>query len=181
MVRRRPRRNRHYRIDEVLTPDDRRAYGAVLRDPRTTVKSAHAWLGARGYRLSESAVARHMRHFLEAAHEQRATEQFALRLAEMEGSGEVSGDTFVRGAVLRADQLILEAIFALKPMEGTTPAKLNEFCDMVNRLIEVRERLGVLERVLRRAPAPQGGAASAEADAPMNEIADRVREILGTA
>ena len=28
-----------------------------------------------------------MRHFLEAVHEQRASEQFALRLAEMEGLG----------------------------------------------------------------------------------------------
>src|SRR4051795_13487791 len=180
MIRRRPRHNRHFLIDQALTPEDRRAYEAVLRDPRTTVKSAHAWLTGRGYGLSESAVARHMRHFLAGAQEQRVTEQLALRLAEMEGSGEVSRDAFVRGAVLRADQLILEAIFGLKPMEGTTPQAVNAFCAMMEQLIAVRERLGEVERSLRGAEAQEQGGAAGAGEAQMNEIADRVREILGT-
>src|SRR5437667_105638 len=64
--RRRPRVNRHFKIDHTLSPDDREAYLAFLREPRNTIDLAHAWLAGKGYRaLSRSAVARHRRHYLE--------------------------------------------------------------------------------------------------------------------
>jgi hypothetical protein len=83
---RRARQNRHFRIDQELSVEDRKAYQAYLMEPRTTNKSAHAWLAQKGYSFSESAVARHMRHFLEGHDQQRETERFALRVAEMAGA-----------------------------------------------------------------------------------------------
>ena len=63
---RRPPVNRHFKIDLVLKPADREAYDEVLRQPATTVDTAHAWLRERGYvNVSRSAVARHKRLFLE--------------------------------------------------------------------------------------------------------------------
>src|SRR3954454_23934540 len=98
--RRRPRQNRHYRIDHELTPQDREAYLAYLGEPRTTNKSAHVWLVARGYAtFSESAVARHKRFYLERFapdHEAQArAKQWAMLASETTHAG---GD-FVGGAV----------------------------------------------------------------------------------
>jgi hypothetical protein len=42
--RRRPRVNRHFKIDHELRPGDREAYLAHLREPRITIDLAHAWL-----------------------------------------------------------------------------------------------------------------------------------------
>jgi hypothetical protein len=132
---RRARRNRHFRIDEELKATDRTSYLAYLREPRTTNKSAHAWLVARGYTtFSESAVARHKRHALEGFEEQREAHRFALRLAEMSG-GDLSSETFLRGAILRVDQLILMATFELPPdVEGSTAEDVGEFADAMERL-----------------------------------------------
>ena len=81
---RRPRRNRHYRIDHELTAEDLAAYCDYLREPRTTNKSAHAWLVAHGYTtFSESAVARHKRHYLEQTHDDRRAMDNARQWAEL--------------------------------------------------------------------------------------------------
>src|SRR5438876_467072 len=43
--RRRPRVNRHFKIDHALSPDDREAYLAFLREPRNTIDLAHGGEG----------------------------------------------------------------------------------------------------------------------------------------
>ena len=164
--RRRPRRNRHSRIDHELKAEDREAYLSYLREPQTTNKSAHAWLCARGYDFSESAVARHMRHSLAGLEEQRAVEQFALRLAEM-AARDGSGPPFLRGALLRLDQLILMKTFDQRGTEGATPAQIRDFADALERLIELRNRLDKLDRLRGAEPGAR------EAD-----VNQRVREIL---
>ena len=60
---RRPPVARHYKIDG-LPPPVLAEYLDLLRDPRTTIDAAHAWLADRGHPHSRSAVARHRRHFL---------------------------------------------------------------------------------------------------------------------
>ena len=115
---RRARRKRHSRIDHELKGEDREAYLALLREPRTTNKSAHAWLCARGYSFSESAVARHMRHYLEGAHEQRVGEQFAMRYLDLPESGRVSPEHFLRAALFRMDQLLFERQWSCAATSG---------------------------------------------------------------
>ena len=169
---RRPRANRHFRIDHELRPEDRAAYLAFLREPQTTIKSAHAWLAGRGYAdLSESAVARHMRHSLAGFEQQRAAEQFSLHLAEL--AGREGGDhALLRGAVVRLDQLILDATFDLRPeTEGATPADLREFADVLGRLVDLRRQLGEIEAAAARAT-PAG---EAERE---REVKERIGRIL---
>jgi hypothetical protein len=61
---RRPRCNFHYKIDETLRDEDRDDYRALVRSPQMRIDDAHAWLLARGYQVSRSAVARHRRRLL---------------------------------------------------------------------------------------------------------------------
>jgi hypothetical protein len=91
------------------------------------------------------------------------------------------GDSFLRGAVLRADQLILEAVFELRPSaQDTSPAEVHEFADAMQRLIDVRNALAeVQERVARSKGI--GAEAPGEVEEISQRIAERVREILGGA
>src|SRR6476620_3243222 len=110
--RRRPRANRHYRIDHELSPPDREAYLSYLREPRTTNKSAHAWLVARGYTtFSESAVARHKRHYLEQDHEDRWARDNARQWAELARDVRKDGGDVVDGAVILHEVMAVKALF----------------------------------------------------------------------
>lgn len=177
---RRPRQNRHYRIDHELKPDDLAAYHAFLREPRTTNKSAHAWLAGRGYTtFSPSAVARHMRHFLRGVHERRAAEQFAERcvdLARSGGGGGAGGEqggrdgnVFLRGAVVGAEHLMFEAMWDLRHTVGpATPQSMKELVDTMRRLIDMRRQLGQLVDAL-----DTGGARASS-----HELSQWLRDLL---
>jgi hypothetical protein len=69
-------------VDHLLAPPDAAEYESLLQGPRTTIDAAHAWLTARGYALSRSAVARHRRRFLasrDAARAKAAESEQVLR------------------------------------------------------------------------------------------------------
>src|SRR3954465_7285771 len=72
VCRRRERSVFHYKVDELLRPEHRDVYLAMVRHPATRLDDAHAWLLARGYQLSRSAVTRHRRRLLarDADHDQ---------------------------------------------------------------------------------------------------------------
>jgi hypothetical protein len=150
---RRPRVNRHYRIDAELTPDDLAAYRAVLVEPPTTNKSARAWLVARGYAtFSESAVARHRRHHLETVAEQSRAVELARQYATLARTGEApggvtpsgdtpSGDDFMRGAVLRAEHLLWETLFDARDDGPVTMDDLMRYLKMVSCMVQTRRQL----------------------------------------
>ena len=158
--RRRPRQNRHYRIDHELKPDDLAAYRAYLREPRTTNKSAHAWLVGRGYTtFSESAVARHKRHFLAL----RAGEEQSLERARQwsDLAREVRGDggDVVDGAVILTEVMACRALFDAD-VEDMSDTDLVFYGQLVSRLVQTRVRLTKL-----RLAAGQGAAPAAPRDA----------------
>src|SRR5687768_12740739 len=106
---RRPRVNRHFKIDLVLGPSDREAYRMFLREPGTTVVTAHAWLKARGYAtISASAVARHKRVFLEREDEHAAAMRKAEAYARLAGSPGMPDLT--AGALLHAEHIVFETV-----------------------------------------------------------------------
>lgn len=170
--RRKPRQNRHFRIDHELRPEDREPYQAYLREPTTTNKSAHAWLRARGYDFSESAVARHMRHFLAGTRDQRLTEQFAMRYLDLARSGKVSAENFLRASLLCADQAVFEATMSLRFTErDVTPQELLEYAEAIERVVEVRRQLGELAE--RADPKEES-----TPEPNLENIADAVRRIV---
>jgi hypothetical protein len=106
--RRRPRAVFHYKVDELLAPADRPAYLALLHDPRTRIDDAHAWLTARGYALSRSAVARHRRRLLAGAAEQHAAERKALAFARFASAG--GGADFAAGTLLQFQHMVFQRV-----------------------------------------------------------------------
>jgi hypothetical protein len=63
--RRGPQQFKHFKVDEVLSPEHRAEYEQLLASPTTTVKQLRSWLRERGHRVCRSAVARHRRSFAE--------------------------------------------------------------------------------------------------------------------
>ena len=162
---RRARRNRHYRIDHELTAEDLTAYCDYLREPRTTNKSAHAWLVAHGCAtFSESAVARHKRHYLEQTHEDRRARDNARQWAELARDVRKDGGDVVDGAVILHEVMAVKALFNVDSDEELSPEDFKFFGDLVTRLVNARVRLGRLQLALKKAGEPAGGRALVGAD-----------------
>jgi hypothetical protein len=182
---RRPRVNRHYKIDNDLRFDDRGPYVAHLRDPRTTIDLAHAWLADHGF--SRSAVARHRRHYLERREREEASLRQAQAFARFAASG--GAPDFAAGALLQAEHLLFERVWEMKARaeavaDSPGPQKLCAVADAISALIATRERLIETQRRLAREGAStsvqSGDANSPEGSEPRFEvIAREVRRLLG--
>lgn len=170
---RRPRLSRHFKIDHELGPAESDEYHALLRDPRTTVDSAHAWLLGRGHRgISRSAVARHKCHFLRTLAEQRQATDTAERFARLASSGELPPAALVSGAAARAEQLLFEALLACRSAgEGGGQAvshhELQRLGKTVFEMVRTRRALTDLEDLL-------AAAAAARRDGAADDATDRV-------
>lgn len=140
--RRRPRMNRHFRIDEELSRDDLAAYREYIAEPRTTNRSAHAWLTSRGYTFSGSAVARHRRHALEAVADNAKSIDLARKFTALAHSGSSpAGGELIEGAMVYAEHLMFQTVFADKGDEPVTPADLLEYARMLGAMVKTRRQL----------------------------------------
>jgi hypothetical protein len=141
-----------------LKPQDRDAYLAYLREPRTTNSSALAWLVARGYTgFSESAVARHKRFHLERFCEEADALERAREWAVLARDAGKSGGDLVAGAVTLSEAMLVRELFAW----GGGPVSdedLERFGQLVSRMVSTRVALTKAE--LSR----PGGGAGAPAD-----------------
>lgn len=172
MTARRARINRHFRIDADLTPEQLEAYLDYLREPSTTVDSAHAKLREMGHAtISRSAVARHLRQYLTGLEKQRRVERQAQAYAHFARSGTFDDRDMIKGALLKVEQRMLEAVFELRRHEVLTPAQLTEFADLILHVINVSRRLRKLDD--RSRAAPEAPTVNGE------EIAREVRKLLG--
>jgi hypothetical protein len=140
-ARRRPRRNRHFRIDDELKPSDLEAYLAYLREPRTTNTSAHAWLVARGYStFSESAVARHKRFYLERFADEAEALERARQWAILARDAPQAGGDLVAGAVTLSEAMLVRELFACGG-EPVSDEDLERFGQLVSRMVNTRAAL----------------------------------------
>jgi uncharacterized protein DUF3486 len=57
-----PTRFKHFKIDELLPPEHREAYEALLDDPTSTLPSLQRWLRAHGVNVSHTAISNHRTH-----------------------------------------------------------------------------------------------------------------------
>src|SRR5881296_3059581 len=147
---RRPRVNRHFKIDDVLPAHDREDYLAFLREPPTTIDLAHAWLATKGYRdFSRSAVARHRRHYLESCERNEAALRQAQAFARLATSG--GAPDFIAGAMLQAEHLMFEQVWDFKHHAEdqdvpVAPRQLQAFLEALSALFDARARLMKLQR-----------------------------------
>jgi hypothetical protein len=154
---RRARRNRHYRIDHELKAEDLAAYRAYLREPRTTNKSAHAWLVAQGYvTFSESAVARHKRHYLDQVHDERRATERAREWALLASDLREDGANIVDGARLLSEMMAMNALLAAD-REKVTLEDLKSYTEMVSRLVDNHVNLARAQLAQTKAGETGGG------------------------
>jgi len=88
--------SRHFKVSEFLatrTPEERAEYDAIVRDSRTTVDDAHAWLLEHGYDGSRHSAANHKkRNFDDVLKDVRARAEMAAaigRVAREKGAGTI--------------------------------------------------------------------------------------------
>jgi hypothetical protein len=179
---RRPRVNRHFRIDDDLSPADLSAYRAYLVEPRTTNKSAHAWLVAKGYTtFSESAVARHKRFYLERfAHEAQSMER-AKQWAALARDTPSDGGDVVAGAVVLSEVMLVRELFDVGG-RCVSDEELDRFGELVSRMVKTRVALTKLELGARRqgrVDAPAGAAEAKTQEERDEATLKKVSEILG--
>jgi hypothetical protein len=166
--RRRPRVNRHFKIDHDLRPEDRDAYLARLREPRTTIDVAHAWLAEHGYRgFSRSAVARHRRHYLEAFERRERIADAAMQFAALARDGRFSAEGLILGMAAQSEALLFTAMLD-RPAEGEalTLKELDELGRLVSVMVKTRQQVFELERQIESAGRPTSSSAIQAAAAP---------------
>src|SRR5688572_18864019 len=135
-----PRRRRertvfHYKVDEVLRDEDRDAYLALLRDPRTRNEDAHRWLTDRGYALSLSAVARHRRRFLSSDSENQAALQRAEMFARLAGGP--GAPDFAAGARVQLQHLVFQHLLELDEQVKIDSGELLQLSKLVAECVKM--------------------------------------------
>jgi hypothetical protein len=162
--RRRPRVNRHFKIDHELRPGDREAYLAHLREPRITIDLAHAWLRDKGYcSFSRSAVARHRRHYLEGFARREEAAHAAAQYAAIARQGGFSADGLILGMAAKSEALLFDAMLDHSGgRKEITIKELDELGRLVSQMVTTRQQVFELERQIEAA----GQRTSASAQVP---------------
>ena len=176
-----PRAFKHYKVDQLLSADEREQYEALLADPNSTIRSLRQWLLARGHMISSNAVSSHRLHrHLEFKGERRMRQRAAsyITLSRQFGAGAV-----VEANVAKVEMLLMQNLFeepgddepAVPPEQVQVLAKLAGAM-LANRL-SVEQMRAVVAEAQRRADeeAARGGSKPAT----MEDVVERVRQILG--
>ena len=183
----------HYKVDELLKPDDRESYRAVARDPRTTNESARAWLLDRGYTPSLSAVARHRRRLIAADRQHQADLDRVRVFARITGTESMD---FAQAAEFKFQQMVFEYLMRLSardeaaaesdadPDEAAKAAELLRLGKLVAQCVDLATaRMGVGPASRRRQSPCRADAAPPVPPPPPGPrdaaLVDRIEDILG--
>ena len=160
---------RHFKIDQLLTPEDRAQYEALLLDPRSTVDSLLRWLHGKGYKdMSRAGVHRHRKQFeldvKSIRRDARVAAQFST-LARFQGGPTALADA----GQFRFEQMFLQHLFRMKKGDRRAAREWLELGKAMAALLDNRRQVEA-----QRTPAATGrkridGAA----------LSDKVRRILG--
>ena len=135
---------RHFKIDEMLSPDDRTAYEALLLDPKQTVDSLLAWLKARGYvDITRSSVQRHRRYFETDVKEIRKSAKVAGQFAALARAHGGAGGLADAGQ-FRFEQMFLERLFSMEKDDRMTGKEWSEFGKAMAALLDNRQKYETL-------------------------------------
>ena len=173
-----------FKVEQVLSPEHLKEYQALLKDARTTVKKAHAWLVARGYRVGYAAVGRHRRRYDEDVIAMRKTAMLAEHLADESKAGGLSA--LSDATVARFQQVLLERLMRLDKADDPDAEQTRNFSSRdwlelgrtINAAVSARRSLETLrlefdDRARKAAEAAPKGRLDGVA------LSDKVRRILG--
>jgi hypothetical protein len=145
---------RHFKLDQRLTPEDRAAYDALLRDPRSTIDSLLKWLHDNGYPdMTRGGVHRHRKHFEHIAgeiqHDARVAGVYATIARDAGGIGALED-----AAQFRLEQMFLEQLFRMKKTDRRTGKEWGELARVIRLILENRGRVEEqrAERAMRPKP-----------------------------
>ena len=181
---------RRFKVEQILSPEDLKEYQALLKDPRTTVKKAHAWLTARGYRVGYAAVGRHRRRFDEDVVAVRKTAMLAEHFAEASRGGGMAA--LSDATVARFQQVLLDRLMKLDQADDPqsprsadfSPKEWLELARTIAASVATRRSLETLraeydDRVRKAAEAVEKAGRTRDWKQDGPKVADAVRRILG--
>jgi hypothetical protein len=175
-----PPQCRTLKVDLILKPEDRVAYQAFIRDPRTTPVKAERWFKEHGYTIGTSAVRHHLsRHNkLEADIYFAAQSAAALgRIVRAEGSA-----VMTEGMLTRFEQLVMEQLLLANKDNPFSTKELSEMSEVMSRTVTSRDRLEDAHRKWnsdKRDAVQAADAAAKKKGATPKDVAERIREVLG--
>ena len=169
----------HLKVDNLLRPEDRDAYFALLRQPATTLKVARQWLRERGYDVGNSAIDHHFNQFKDRVEAVAAAAEMSYACAQL--TRQTGDPVLADGAVVRFETLLTEALFHFKHGKVLSGRQWDTFGRALNNMVNNRGRVEELrehvEEVKRRTADEAQKAADEGADG--KTVVERVKEILG--
>jgi hypothetical protein len=102
----------HLKVDNMLSPEDRDAYYALLRQPGTTLKVCIEWLKSHGYDVGKGAVMHHKQHFDGRLLSVRISAEMSLACSDL--LRQVGVHRMSDAAVVRFETLLTQALFDLQ-------------------------------------------------------------------
>src|SRR4051794_37918331 len=100
-----------FKVERILSPEHLKEYQELLKDPRTTIRKAHARLLAWGYQIGIAAVGRHRRRFDEDVVAVRKTAMLAEHFADASRDGGLAA--LSDATVARFQQVLLERLMRM--------------------------------------------------------------------
>jgi hypothetical protein len=178
-VHRRATQFKHFRVDAVLTDEQRGEYEKLLAHPNTTVKQLQAWLGAHGPPVCRSAVTRHRQDFHSGLKRMREIAHMASSFCELTR-------TYGPGAVAEAshgrfEMMLMESLFDMPDAKQMPLADWQAMSKTVQGVVATRRSVEQMrsEFEAKAKQAAAEAAAAAAKNVSSAEVAERVREILG--
>lgn len=171
---------RHFKIDDVLAEEHREMFRELLRQPAMTIDGLCEWLGAKGYRISRSAVGGYRQNFNKVLEDVRRSSEMAGAFVEM---AKKSGGAELAGASLsRFQQLLMEKLMSLSSEEdGIDAGELMKLSIALKTAVGAQR--GIEELRMEFAKKQKEAVAEAEkmarAGGSTTDVVSKVREILG--
>ena len=179
---RRKRVVEHYKVDELLQPEDREEYERMLHDPRSTNKALQRWLAERGYTVGVWAISNHRRHFLRDVQGVREAAKMAnafAGLVRVNGAG-----VMAEASQARYEQLFMQNLFTSGQATHFTPKDWVEMGRAMSGIVNARRQVEEMrDEFKRRADEALRALREEEEgdeDEPREDLVTRVERILET-
>ena len=180
VVRRRgPQQIKHFRVDAILSDEERAEYERLLARPTTTIKDLQAFLRDRGHRVCRSAVTRHRRSWNSELRRLREVSRMAASFCQL--TREHGAGVLAEASHARFEMMLMQSLFKQPGAEQMPADEWQAMSKTVQGVVATRRSVEEMrtefEQKAKQAVAEAERAA--HAGATMDDVVERVRQILG--